>query len=437
MNSTPNTEKHVLSAILRNGALFDLAKAKGITVNSFYTGTHRRYFETMEQLNASGQMIDMVALCTALPGAEDAQNIAEIFGTISTDVNFQSWVDQLRQFEAARMIEGAWSKTADYINAAPPDIGGAIAHLTETENAAALIVAGQKQKSLDDIAEDLQDRIKKGSRKTIPFFAHGSEGDFKIHFHPGEFFTIGAGSGKGKTALACGALLEQLRAGHIGAYFCTESTSADILARIVAQHSGISHFETMAARRDENKINHFSTAINEIKTQYQRQLFIFGCESGLVTTDFISSKIKYILNIAGRLDIVYIDFLQQIRPPQSQRRGSALEQINYCITSIHDMLIRENIAGVILSQLNRAGLNSGEDCPNMTWLKDSSLLEQLSHTVAFLHRGKDDKTSFYSDKTRNQPSFAFEIEWNGTGYTSKPHLQQYAPPGNQDCRHGF
>ena len=101
-------------------------------------------------------------------------------------------------------------------------------------------------------------------------------------------------------------------------------------------------------------------------------------------------------------------------------------------------------AGVLLAQFNRSSQSGGAGgLPDLTWLKDSSLIEQLAHTVAFLHREETNvpnaPTLFYSRKTRNQAPFTtgFSLDWNGTGYTSPPAydssgIPQYSPGAEHD-----
>ena len=83
---------------------------------------------------------------------------------------------------------------------------------------------------------------------------------------------------------------------------------------------------------------------------------------------------------------------------------------------IHDTLAEFKAAGIIVSQFNRQSQMAG-GIPDLTWLKETSSLEQLAHTVAFLWREKGKSTTqLYSAKTRNCRPFSIELYWAETKF---------------------
>ena len=91
----PQIERQVLAAIIRKGALFDLATAGNITADSFHVPENRHIFEAMATLSQRGTAIDLVALDTLLPDLIEILMKLES-GTIATDVNFPDWLQSLR-----------------------------------------------------------------------------------------------------------------------------------------------------------------------------------------------------------------------------------------------------------------------------------------------------------------------------------------------------
>lgn len=433
-------ERQVLAAIIRKGALFDVATGAGITADSFHVPEDRRIFEASEALARQGIPIDLVTLGTKLPDLIETLGALEC-GTIATDVNFPEWLAQLRKYEAARLIQREASGIQDDLSVPAPDTGKALARLIATEEKARQLVDGHRVPTLKETAAALLERMVNAPPPVIPFFPEGTEAARALQLHPAEMLVIGARTGLGKTAFACGAVLEQLRAGLVVVYFCTESTGVDILARIAAQSSGVSHFEAQKRHRDLQKVKRFGEAAGEIAARFDRRLYIHGCENGPITPDTIRGRCREILLEAGRVDVVFVDFLQGVKAPAFMERRTALEQTNHNVQRLHDLLSEAQAAGVVLAQFNRSSQSDrAGGMPDITWLKDSSLIEQLAHTVAFLYR-KDENgpTLFYSRKTRNQAPFTtgFSLDWNGTGYTSPPAydssgIPQYSPGAEHD-----
>ena len=350
--------------------------------------------------------------------------LAELHEAIATDVNFPEWLIVLRRYQALRLIRLETLRIQDELAGDVPDADKALNMLVTAEERARRLIDGHRVPMLKDIAVELLESMVNAPPPVIPFFPAGTQGAAVSQLHPGEMMVIGARTGLGKTAFACGTALEQLRAGLVVLYFCTESTSVDILSRLAAQHSGVSHFEAQKRHRDLQKLQHFGKAVGTIAMQFDRRLYIHGCENGLITPDTIRGRCREILLEAGRIDVIYIDFLQGVKAPAFMDRRTALEQTNYNVQRLHDLLSEFRAAGVVLAQFNRSSqCDRAGGMPDITWLKDSSLIEQLAHTVAFLYRKEQDSpTLFYSRKTRNQAPFTagIELTWNGTGYVSAP-----------------
>ena len=127
----PAAERAVIAAILRtNGALMDLAVAGGLTAESFHDADFQRVYTAMLETAKAGGVCDLVTLGQRLP--DHAVQLAELFDSLATTVNFEVWVRQLRQAEAARLVRRAALEYADRAATLPPgEIAGGIAGLAE------------------------------------------------------------------------------------------------------------------------------------------------------------------------------------------------------------------------------------------------------------------------------------------------------------------
>ena len=127
-------------------------------------------------------------------------------------------------------------------------------------------------------------------------------------------------TGTGKTALAVGAVKEQLLDGLNVGYYCTESASCDILARIAAQFSGISHYAINDRYASRDKFQSFCEALKDT-LKFSGQLFIRGCESGMDTPEAIRGDLKQIIAEAGHIDVIVVDFILRYERSGAFKKG--------------------------------------------------------------------------------------------------------------------
>ena len=418
-------EKMVLASILLEPQKMDIAIAQGVTPDSFANTFHRRLFVTMQGIARAGKEIEIVSLSALMPNEE--QNILLIASATPTTAYFEQWIQAMKEAEAARFVLSMVKTAAGEIEKGNTPIATTLSRITAGTEAAAKSLSGLKAMSLKEIATDFIENARNGLSADVPYFPEHTEGRLDIHHHRREMHVICGDTGTGKTALAVGAVKEQLLEGLIVVFYCTESASGDILARIAAQFSGISHYTINDRYASRDKFQSFCDALKDT-LKFSGQLFIRGCESGMDTPEAIRGDLKQIIAEAGHVDVIVIDFIQDMNVPAHLRKASRVEQIDYCVQQLHRCFIECNAAGIVLSQFNREGQKPGV-LPGLSHVKDSSKIAQLAHTVSFLYRDPkkietpDDCTEFYSRKTRNQAPFHVKLFWNGVGYTSRKKYQ--------------
>ena len=403
----PKIEQAFLAALLRENNLIATAKLHSITERTFTDDRCRKIWNAIQNSLDNGLEADIVVLSELLPDL--ALEICELELAISTTVNFSTWAARLKAAEAKRDLQFACSAAAKDAGTKEADPAEIIRKLTASLETARITAGGRHVPTLAEAAETLKASLINEPPRLVPMFPTGTTGDF-CRLRQGEMFVLGARAGGGKTALCAGAVWEQLKAGFNVAYFCTESSTQDILARIVAAGSGIPHY---VPDRDQYSLSRFREILNFILTTYAKKLHIFGNDAGAITPSFIRQQLRAI-EADGAAEVVYIDFLQNLSP--DRRLRSPLEEINASLQTIHDTLAEFKAAGIIVSQFNRQSQMTG-GIPDLTWLKETSSLEQLAHTVAFLWREKGaGMTQLYSAKTRNCRPFSINLFWAGTKF---------------------
>lgn len=403
----PKLEQAVLAGILRENNLISTAHLHTITEKTFTDDRIKKIWKAVNAELNSGGAADILTVAEKLPDL--MMEVVELDGVIATTVNFSSWCQNLKAAEAKRDIYSALhsaSQGALDKETPPAEI---IQKLTAELESARITAGGRHIPTLAEAAEELKVSLISAPPRLIPMFPQGTEGDF-VRLRQGEMFVLGARAGGGKTALCAGAVWEQLKAGFNVAYFCTESSTSDILARIVAAGSGIPHY---IPDRDQYALIRFKDTLRLLMDKYSKKLHIFGNDAGAITPGFIRQQLRAI-EADGAAEVVYIDFLQNLSP--DRRLRSPLEEVNASLQTIHDTLAQFKAAGIIVSQFNRQSQMQG-GVPDLTWLKETSSLEQLAHTVAFLWRSKGESTTqLYSAKTRNCKPFSISLSWADTKF---------------------
>ena len=413
--NTAELERAVCGALLRDNALIATVELYHVTGDAFTVPVFRQIFESISAELRTGGAADAVIVAAKLPGREI--EIAECYAAVCTTALFPEWLAALKNAEAKRQI--VQSCRAAIAEAEKPDADAKriCGDLEAGIEFSRLTSGGNHLPGLDEAARAVIRDLVKNPPPVIPFFPSNTEAARKVRMHPGELFVLGARTGSGKTALCAAAAWEQLLAGWNVAYFCTESNTAAILARIAAAASGIPHY---VPDRTPDRLRQFEKVVETIARDFGKRLHIVGNDGGAITPGTVRRKLREIEQ-DGAAQVVYLDFLQNMKADRRER--SALEEINATVQAVHDTLAEYGAAGIVVSQFNRASQSNadtgkGGALPNLTWLKDTSSLEQLAHTVAFLYTGANGQTCLYSGKTRNCAPFSVSLQWDGVKYVS-------------------
>ncbi|MGI5922713.1 MAG: DnaB-like helicase C-terminal domain-containing protein [Lentisphaeria bacterium] len=434
--SDPIIEQSIIGAILIDPNVnFDFVTSEGVTVESFTLEAHKGIFAAMQTLAKEGKPLDMTTISSrseAGPGAFDC--LLACHARVVTTVHLPTWIERLKELECRRVVSKGAMKLVQGADGGM-DTDALLAMLPEIEATARAKKGRVGLLSTEELCDSLSDKIGKPT-VVLPLFSDSTDAERKIQLHPGELMTVGGKSGEGKTALAAGMAFNLLRKGCAILYICTESSSEDIAARLAGYEARVAHYDALGPFSTEERRGRFAEAVALCKS-FSRRLSIIGSEHGLITPDVIEAGIRRCKAQNGHCDAVFVDFIQGVKAPPEMSRQSSLFQTNFCIEALHNALLRHQAAGIVLSQYNRQGTFSGGP-PTMDWLKDSSLLAQLSHTVAFLIRGGEKNPGealFKSEKTRNQKPFSVVLSWNGSGYHSSDSLAW--PDSRRDGAEGF
>lgn len=409
-------ERNAIAAILREPDIIDAGITQGLTAECFYNHQHREIYSVILDMHTEKDCIDIVSVSNILRMRKKIEEpellLAEISGSIATAVNFQGWINTLVKLNAKRQLIGKCLNTAEVCFRDDCKIKDIVRkHSAEVSDIAG-IIEQTRSRGTGQILQDTLQMFKDGIdgaqivRYCIPSI------DAAIMHGRQMMHVLSAFPGIGKTAWALSAMSQQIQHDIISVIFCKESSSQETGGKLISILSGIPYVKMATGF---NKIytadmGRFESAVNTLK-QHENNLFILGGRDYRHSIAGIRTELKRILDQRGRIDAVYVDYLQNMDAPEHLIRKDKTPQVEYNVEALKNLFMEFNCAGTVLSQISREGAKA--ERPKMQHLKYASAIEAEAHIISFLYRDsqKDDprsvlETEWYSEKTRIQSPFA-------------------------------
>ena len=229
--------------------------------------------------------------------------------------------------------------------------------------------------------------------------------DALIHYR-GQIHAIGALPGGGKTSFALQSAIEQTKKGMKVVYFVLESESVELIKRMAAYESRIPVSILLNGIKSQRLMEKFGQSIETLR-QIKDNLFIFGPDEWDGSIEYIETTLRKIKHDHG-LDMVYLDYLQDMTKPKSVKLNSTEEIIGYNAKQFQKIMMKVEAGGVLLNQFNRASIATGKR-PSMSAFRGSGAIEHCCHLMSILYPEGDERENaekelvdieWYSCKTR-------------------------------------
>ena len=241
--------------------------------------------------------------------------------------------------------------------------------------------------------------------------------DDKIMLFRKQIHSLGAGQGGGKTALALDCMKRQINAGMNIVYFCTESSSDELLLRMIGSEIKTDMQSILTGKITPHIMNEFKFSIAKFKEKHNN-FWIIGLGDWDCTVSGANSLLSKIMREAGNIDMAYWDFLQDI---QSYSKGNTdiIETIRLATAGIKTVTERHNFASTVLSQFRKDKTNHR---PGKHDFWGASSIINASHVMSCLYsESKEDNHEpdeirevwWYSVKTRLIKDWSKPLMFNG------------------------
>lgn len=225
-------------------------------------------------------------------------------------------------------------------------------------------------------------------------------------FEPEQLYVLAGRPSMGKTALAVSFCASALRDGQ-GAFFASlEMSNRKLMMRMASNHAEIGgniapYHDAEQGRLVHPARSHFLAAATELRSA---PIIIDDTPQASIAHLRASiMRAKAILRRDGfELPVVFVDYLQLMRPPVD-RRGNKVAEVTDISNSLIALAKEQRVAVVALSQLSREVDKREDRRPRLSDLRESGAIEQDADCVMFVYREE-----YYLQ--REEPQFGASME---------------------------
>lgn len=218
-------------------------------------------------------------------------------------------------------------------------------------------------------------------------------------WRPGMLYFPAARPGRGKTTFATNAMDVASAAGHWVCFFTIEMPVEQIGQKHLSLTARVRGTRMDRGDLSDEEVDRIHYAVEQL---HSRRIWIDDSTRGSIAE--ICSRARR-LKRQGKLDVVFVDYLQLLRAPgRWQSRQAELSEIT---GALKRLALELKIAIVCLSTINREAEKYGE--PGLHHLKDSGSIEQDGDAVMIIHVDDQDRTTMNVAKNRHGPQCRFLI----------------------------
>ena len=396
-------ERSVLAACWRGPEVLAEVMGAGVKLDSFYGRMERMLWEATVAAHEANLEVDELTVedqCAALwPAAGEGPErsvILEVAECISSAAFVRSWVDVLLKLEkqrlairlAGELLEAVSVPVVDFkeIQAAVLPVLEGLAGLAHEERGLQLReVADRLIHDTVAVVEGRELEVDRSRQVWLPT-PHLTEKLTALDPMQQDFLiVIGGESSHGKSALArqmCGVALSR---GQRVVAFTLETGRRKFLDQLAGQRAYWDLRAELAVQRaeakGEEKLAKYLENQRWLRELADEQLFVF---EDVFALGEIQARCRAIKEKTGRVDLVLVDYLQEMEKPEGLREDQALGNLVRGLKRLGKWL---ECPVLCISSLNNEAPETG---PSLRHLRGSGDIRFAGDRVWFVHRPKTD-----------------------------------------------
>lgn len=383
---TPTAEEAVIgSMLIDSDCIGDVLMH--IRETDFHTPRLRSLYLAIRDLYMSRLPVDPVTVLDRA-GAELAETVRTCMDLTPTAANVLHYCEAAREQTMLERLHGIADELGQTrtVDAARDVLARAEAVMSDKP--------GMRSYTIAEMMVDLFRRL----REPKPPYVKWGLGmlDSALHTGPGSYVLIGARPSTGKTALALQLALNVARDRRVG-FFSLETPMPIAGDRLGA--ANLSHLTLPDIKNRRVSGSAVDALMFEAsQADFSRRQFEF------IPTPSASVAEIRAAALARRLDVVFIDYVQLIRP---SGRGDRTELMQGVSMELRAMAQLTGIVVVALAQLRRPDSQAKNKAPTMADLKESGQFEQDADTILLM---------YHMDADNRRGDRIIKVEKNKEGY---------------------
>jgi len=418
-----DAERAVLTSMLMSSRAISEVQEIIKAGDEFYNRVYGIIYDTIVEMENGGQKVDPVTLKDKLGEKDLPSDVASLAfimdimkdSTSSTSANVTYYAEIVHRKAESRSLIRAAETIAENGYRDDTDVSDLF------DNAEKKIFEATQSRVVRDIKPISEVFYEALSNVAVAYRNQGnvtglatgfSDLDYMTSgFQKSDFILIAARPSMGKTALALN-IAEHMALGKKGVgIFSLEMSSTQLANRMMAMDARVDASSLRSGKisgDDYQKITESGSRLGA------SNLFIDDTPG--ITVSEVRAKCRR-LKAAGKLDIIFIDYLQLMQ--STGRVESRQQEVSQISRDLKGLARELDIPVVALSQLSRTVESRKPPKPMLSDLRESGAIEQDADVVMFIYRedyyNKDTKRKNVSDiiiaKQRNGPVGEFPLVW--------------------------
>lgn len=340
-----------------------------ISEDDFTTGENVKLFTAMKKIYQQGKTIDYAAIA-----AIDHPILSYALEVASEGFqgDFQQDLQALKDASALRKTFLNAQKIAQMAQQSD-SASSVITHAIQAFNN--IIPKNDEYNTFSDVVlktmDDIEDRYRSRDSKEYYMNSLQSWNFMTAGLHRAELHIVAARPSVGKTAFALQLATDIAKNGVKTLFFSREMSEIQLVERILARVTGVSHWNIRTGKLDDDdwdKLSVLGLPIGNLP-------IIVDTKSATIE-DIWLETIK-----TPNVGLVVVDYLQLVGV--KKRYDSRTLEVGYISRQLKQMAMELNIPVVALAQINRDAANR---MPALENLAESGKIEQDADNVYFLHR---------------------------------------------------
>jgi len=366
-----------------------------LSVDDFHREKHKILFKCFQKIWDEGKKFDINIVSSQLEGSGELKliggtsSISELIDGIPAKINIDPYIEILKEKSKARAL---FLSALDLLRECSQPLCDTESVLqNHHDTILRLNDSGSKKlvpfSELSKESVPIVEKIQSGEIATGIKTGYTQLDELTGGFQDGDFIVIAARPSMGKTALALNmANYIATKLNKTVGFFSIETGGLQIWLRLVSIESEV-RGETLRLADPVMGKTEWSRYTGAVEKLNDSGIFIN--DSSRLTLLEIKSIVQSMVNQL-KIDIVFIDYLQLVKIPDSMLRknDTRVQEVSAISAGLKSLAKEQKIPVVAMAQLNRMPEKRSADSIKyqLSDLKESGAIEQDADVVMFLHR---------------------------------------------------